>query len=180
MSATIPQSVRAFFAENRISLALSDATNDDDPLILVNDAFCDLTGYTREEALGRSARFLQGEGTRKAHRDHIRGDFAGNRDSFVLIRNYHKSGVAFDNFLSVFTIFDDDETPVFRIGSHFAMPKNDRAKSFETHIAILRDGLEKINTSGDIPGTRQIDTVPLKSMNSQTLLLARLENVRAA
>jgi len=48
-----------------IGITVSDPSQPDNPLIQVNDGFCTLTGYDREEFLGRNCRFLQGEATRE-------------------------------------------------------------------------------------------------------------------
>ena len=44
-------------------IVISDATQPGNPLIYVNDGFERLTGYRRDEVLGRNCRFLQGQGT---------------------------------------------------------------------------------------------------------------------
>ncbi len=38
----------------------------DCPIIYASDAFCKLTGYARDELVGRNCRFLQGPGTSAA------------------------------------------------------------------------------------------------------------------
>lgn len=47
-----------------VGISIADARRDDDPLIYVNDGFLEITGYPREEVLGRTCRFLQGDNTR--------------------------------------------------------------------------------------------------------------------
>lgn len=45
------------------SFCLANALNGDYPLVYVSPGFVELTGYTREECLGRNCRFLQGPET---------------------------------------------------------------------------------------------------------------------
>jgi|GEM_PF-4663017 len=52
--------------ESRSSVTIVDALKPDFPMIYVSDAFERLTGYSREEALGKNCRFLQGPGTEPA------------------------------------------------------------------------------------------------------------------
>ena len=45
------------------SLVIADATRKDYPIIYCPDSFCELTGYSASEVIGKNCRFLQGEGT---------------------------------------------------------------------------------------------------------------------
>ncbi len=47
---------------------LTDPRLDDDPIVYVNHAFLEMTGYEAEEVLGRNCRFLQGPETDPARR----------------------------------------------------------------------------------------------------------------
>jgi len=47
----------------RMPMVISDPRQADNPIVFANDAFCRLTGYSREEIVGRNCRFLQGAGT---------------------------------------------------------------------------------------------------------------------
>jgi PAS domain-containing protein len=44
-------------------MVITDARQADNPIVLANKAFLDLTGYEAYEILGRNCRFRQGEGT---------------------------------------------------------------------------------------------------------------------
>lgn len=44
-------------------ITIADPNLPDCPLMYVNEAFCNMTGYTREEIIGRNCRFLQGPDT---------------------------------------------------------------------------------------------------------------------
>lgn len=61
-------------------------------IVYVNEAFTKLTGYSSEEALGRSPRFLQGEGTDPESLRIIREAVADHRPVRQTLLNYDKSG----------------------------------------------------------------------------------------
>ena len=179
MPLDIPSTLRDFFTESELPLSLTDPNASDEPLILVNDAFCRITGYTVKEAVGRNCRFMQGKDTHKTSRNAIKGDFAANRDTKVLIRNYRKSGEAFDNYLFIFNIYDGNDKPLYRIGSQFVVPEYDRAVAFEAFTASLLKGLNAVNESGDFAQHQLIDTGDLAGISVKSLLMARLENLRS-
>jgi len=180
MSLSVPELVKDFFDESQIPLTLSDPKLPDDPLILANDAFYRMSGFERDEALGSNCRFLQGEATARSSLNTIRGDFAAKRDTKVLIRNYRKSGEAFDNFLYIFTLFDDQDAPIFRIASQFEVPAFQRAKAFETHASNLKNDIDSLNTSGAIAQNRLIDVGELVGVTVKDLLVGRLDNLRSS
>lgn len=180
MSLSIPSLVHEFFQQSQIPLTLSDPNLPDEPLILANDAFYRLTGYEPKEALGANCRFMQGKDTFQSSRNTIRGDFAAKRDTKVLIRNYRKNGEEFDNFLYIFTLFDDRGAPIFRIGSQFEIPFIDRAQAFETHAATLRDDMETLNTSGAFARNQLVRAGELIGVSVKSLLDKRLDNLRAS
>ena len=44
-------------------ILVTDPTEQDNPIVFVNSAFTELTGYSSAEAIGRNCRFLQGPDT---------------------------------------------------------------------------------------------------------------------
>ncbi len=73
-------------------VAVCDATQPDQPVIYVNGAFLQMTGYTEDELLGANLRLLQGsdrdqEGVRRMHEAVEKGE-----PCRALLRNYRKSG----------------------------------------------------------------------------------------
>lgn len=61
----------------RMAMLFTDAKEPDNPIIFANDAFLDLTGYTREEVLGQSFKFLMSRGADPDSLAHIDAAFAG-------------------------------------------------------------------------------------------------------
>jgi diguanylate cyclase (GGDEF)-like protein/PAS domain S-box-containing protein len=82
------------------------AADPDMALVYVNHAFEEVTGYARDEAIGRNCRFLQGEDHAQPELDKIRRAIAEQRDGQALLRNYRKDGSLFWNMLHVTPVRD--------------------------------------------------------------------------
>ncbi|WP_404377964.1 putative bifunctional diguanylate cyclase/phosphodiesterase [Vreelandella aquamarina] len=88
-------------------VVMADATQPSLPLVYINSAFTDITGYRAEEVLGTNCRFLQGDGSSSSAIATIRRGIAQQEDVQVLIRNYRKDGQPFWNQLSISPVFDN-------------------------------------------------------------------------
>ena len=91
-----------------VPITLADPSQPDTPLVYVNDAFKELTGYNAEAALGRNCRFLQGEKTDPETVDRLRQAIADERQVTVEIRNYRADDTEFWNRLTVTPTYDSD------------------------------------------------------------------------
>lgn len=180
MATEIPAAIKEYFNNSQIALTLTDPTQEDDPLVLANAAFYRMSGYEPDEILGRNCRFLQGKSTSDFSLKSIRGDFAAQRDSKVLLRNYRKSGEEFDNFLYIFSLYDNADQPVMRIGSQFEVPRFNRAKAFQSHAELLRDGLEEISDAGEKARLQMVHVGESVGKAVRNLLMARLDHLRSA
>ncbi|RTR04519.1 EAL domain-containing protein [Halomonas nitroreducens] len=80
---------------------IADATRADLPVVYANPAFQRMTGYDREDVLGRNCRFLQGEETDPAAIEQIRRHLAEWREVHVTLCNYRKDGTPFWNDLYI-------------------------------------------------------------------------------
>jgi PAS domain S-box-containing protein len=84
------------------SIVITDPNLPDDPLVYVNPAFEETTGYTVEEAVGRNCRFLQGEDRDQPAVEELRRAVREGRYCTVVLRNYRKDGSLFWNELSIY------------------------------------------------------------------------------
>ncbi|MGM0768964.1 MAG: chemotaxis protein CheB [Pseudomonadota bacterium] len=88
-------------------IIIVDAEAEDMPIMYVNRAFTEMTGYAEQEALGRNCRFLQGPETAPETVDAIRSCIKGQGACKELILNYRKDGTPFWNRLSVAPVTSD-------------------------------------------------------------------------
>src|SRR4051812_26280646 len=64
------------FERTRMPLVITDPRQPDNPIVMVNSAFIELTGYSADEVIGRNCRFLQGPETSPAVVREIRDGLA--------------------------------------------------------------------------------------------------------
>lgn len=125
--------------QTRMALCISDPFQDDAPIIYVNEAFVRLTGYPREEVIGRNCRFLQGEDTDPSAVEAIRHALEAEEVRVVDILNYRKDGQSFWNALHVGPIYDEAGDLQYYYGSQW-----DVTEMFEKRDRIaLQDSVAK-------------------------------------
>ena len=91
------------------NFVLSDPRLPDNPIVFASPGFYELTGYTREQVLGRNCRFLQGEGTDPKAVDVIRTAIKSGSDATACLLNYKADGTPFWNQLFVGALRDADD-----------------------------------------------------------------------
>lgn len=97
----------------RMPMLITDPRQPDNPIVFVNDAFARLTGYSREETLGRNCRFLQGPGTNLDDIAKVRKAIADREPIEIDLLNYRKDGTLFWNRLLVSPVFNNKELSYF-------------------------------------------------------------------
>ncbi|NJK65524.1 MAG: PAS domain S-box protein [Microcoleus sp. CSU_2_2] len=93
-------------AATSTGIVISDATNPDRPIIYCNPAFESMTGYQRDEIIGKNCRFLQGIDTDPVAVRIIRQALQSESECKVILKNYRKDGTSFWNALSISPVRD--------------------------------------------------------------------------
>jgi diguanylate cyclase (GGDEF)-like protein/PAS domain S-box-containing protein len=88
-------------------ITIVDITLPDKPIVYVNPAFEQITGYTCAETLGRNARFLSQSDGEQIGFEEIRAALREERDGHAVLRNYRKDGSLFWNELSIAPVRGD-------------------------------------------------------------------------
>ena len=113
----VPEWVRArALAATDMSVAISDATLPDNPLIWVNPAFERVTGYSLEEAVGRNCRFLQGGDIDPGEVALVHDALVEGRAVTSTMLNHRKDGTAFWNDVTISPVHDDQGRLVNFVG----------------------------------------------------------------
>ncbi|WP_098107380.1 PAS domain-containing protein [Novosphingobium sp. PC22D] len=109
-----------------IAALIADPHSEDTPIIACNDAFLELTGYEREEVIGRNCRFLAGPDTEPWQSQRMRIAIRERRPVQVELLNYRKDGSTFRNAVLIAPIFDADGRIEWFLGSQVEVPEDGR------------------------------------------------------
>lgn len=89
------------------AIIITDHTQPEQPIVYVNPAFEQITGYSANEVLGKNCRFLQGDDIDQPELDAIRTAVRENREGRATLRNYRKTGELFWNDLHIAPVRND-------------------------------------------------------------------------
>ena len=149
----------------RMPMIITDPRQDDNPIVFTNDAFLRLTGYERDEVMGRNCRFLQGPETDRSEIDRLRQAIREQTDVDVEILNYRKDGSSFWNALYLSPVFGQSGELQFFFASQFDV--TDRK---------LRE-IEALQSSDFFESAVKDRTTALEAaLNQQTLLLHEVDH----
>ncbi|MBI5937011.1 MAG: PAS domain S-box protein [Betaproteobacteria bacterium] len=110
-----------------------DAKQPDIPLIYVNRAFEQMTGYAREELLGRNYRFLEGETANQLALDLSNEGLDDSKSIRAVLRSYRKNGEPFWNEL----VIDPIRSPSGQL-THFIGIAEDISERMEREESLRR------------------------------------------
>ena len=109
-------------------IAIADATVADNPIIYVNPSFERITGYNRDELIGKNCRFLQGKDTNPAAVKKLRTAIEEGKECQVILRNFQKDGTPFWNELSIAPVYNSRRYLTHFIGVQTDITDRQRAE----------------------------------------------------
>ncbi len=111
--------------DTNVGVVITDATQTDNPIVFVNDAFTTITGFSQKEATGKNCRFLQGMDRDQPQIQTIRDSLGSHRPCTVTLRNYRKDRSFFWNEVNIAPI------------------RNDRGE-ISQYVGVMRDVTERV------------------------------------
>lgn len=103
--------------ESHVAGVLVDATQHDFPIIECNQAFTNLTGYSKLEIVGQNCRFLSRGQADPAIRARFREAIAEGKSAIIEVLNFRKDGTDFLNGVTVAPVTNPDGRVVAFLGS---------------------------------------------------------------
>jgi len=122
-----------------VGINISDARAKEFPNIYVNPALSRMTGYSREELLGRDIEFLQGPETEPEAASALRQALLEGRDCEVVLKHYRKEGSSFWNDLLISPVRDRSARLTHFIGIHADVTERRRAEEERHELEIAKN-----------------------------------------
>ncbi len=116
------ESLLASIKVSPIAAVISDPRLPSNPIVAVNDAFCQLTGYPVDEIIGRNCKFLAGPATEPWLTERISAGVRERRPVLVEILNYKRDQTPFRNAVLVAPVFDAQGELEYFLGSQVELP----------------------------------------------------------
>jgi PAS domain S-box-containing protein len=115
----------------RMAMVFTDATKPDSPIIFANDSFLSLTGYDREEVLGKSFNFLMALSDDAEVLTRVKAEFEGSYSSGAEVLYRRKDGGVFWTAVFISPVRDEggDIVQYFASFVDLTRHKEDEAQS---------------------------------------------------
>ncbi|MCJ2088434.1 PAS domain-containing protein [Methylobacterium sp. E-005] len=118
----------------RMPMIVTNPRLPDNPIVFANDAFLRMTGYGRDEVMGRNCRLLQGKETDRGAVALIREAVEANTDIAIDILNYRKDGMPFWNALYLSPVVNEAGEVLFFFASQL-----DVSDRVDAHLRVQQE-----------------------------------------
>ena len=137
----IPQILTQILDGSVNGITLSDPDKEDNPIVYANKAFEKITGYSKEETVGRNCRFLHEQEKDQAELQLIRDAIKNAKPVEVTLKNFRKNGELFYNRLSITPLFDSEGHLIYFLGVQYDVTEQILAQQ---EIKKLTDALNTL------------------------------------
>lgn len=121
-----------------LGIIITDARREDHPIIYANPAFARMTGYSREELIGRNPRMLQGPETDPKSVEEIRKALREACPCLITLKNHRKDGSIFWNELFISPVRDAKGDVTHFIGTQTDVTELRRAEEERHELEIAK------------------------------------------
>jgi PAS domain S-box-containing protein len=122
-------------------ITLSDPDQHDNPVVYANKSFELITGYSKEETVGRNCRFLHDQEKDQPELQAIRDAVKDAKPVEVTLKNFRKNGQLFYNRLSITPLFDNEGKLIYFLGVQYDVTEQILAQQ---EIKALTHKLDKL------------------------------------
>ncbi|QCS43584.1 bacterio-opsin activator domain-containing protein [Natrinema versiforme] len=119
--------------EAPVGITISDPDREDNPLVYINEAYEEITGYAYDDVVGRNCRFLQGPDSNEDIIAEMAAAIDENRPTTVELKNYREDGTEFWNEVTIAPVRDEDGRVTNYVGF-----QNDVTSRKEAELALER------------------------------------------
>lgn len=112
-------------------------------IVYVNDGFCEMTGYSKEEVIGKTPRILQGPKTDRAVLDKLKKRLKEGQSFFGQTVNYRKDGTEFVNQWDIHPLTDSEGNITHWVSYQHDITERKRAEKMLVDTKIDFDGLRE-------------------------------------
>lgn len=127
-------------------------------IIYVNDGFCRMTGYSKEEVIGKTPRILQGPKTDQKVLEKLKRRLSEGQSFFGQTINYRKDGSEFINQWDIHPLTDEEGNVTHWVSYQHDISKRKRAEEQLLNMKVDFDGLREesrqtvvdVDTQGNI------------------------------
>lgn len=109
LSRSYNEKVSQALQQHEYNFVMTDPRLPDHPIVYASEGFCKMSGYKRDEVLGRNCRFLQGPDTDRRTVLEIRDAIREERPCQVRILNYTKQGDSFWNLFHLAPVYSGED-----------------------------------------------------------------------
>lgn len=125
-------------------------------IVYVNDGFCEMTGYSREEVIGETPRILQGPKTDQKVLDKLKKRLEQGRPFFGQTINYRKDGSEFVNQWDIHPLTDEEGNITYWVSYQHDISTRKRSEEFlvdqKVEFEQLREESQRTVVDVDLQG----------------------------